>query len=240
LETATAAFLATKVYCSAILHLTHPVTNYGDTTSPNCIWRQWQSCTSANFDYIEDTPTDVVIHQVAFAAQNSTQTCQMTIQDMVQHLGPTAPPADIHVYACTGLTQDHSGVIVHGCGSDGDVVVPPPTKSYQEVPPIQSPKWVDCQYAGSCFQAISRCQAQVIPSFTPLTTYVVDEIFTIQPTASGCSITVTPIVRAGGTSAHAYSPVACSGIEQVGKLEIVRGCGALGDLILAVNFVAFM
>jgi hypothetical protein len=240
LAPATVAFLDTSVRCNTIRHLMHPATNYGDTTFPNCIWRQWQSCTSANFDYIEDTPIDVVIHQIAFAAKNSSQPCQMAIQDMVQHWGPNAPPTDIYVYACSTLTQDNHDVVVHACGGDSDVVVPPPTQSFQEVPPIQSPKRADCQYAGSCFQAISQCQAQVIPSGTPLTTYVVDENFTFQPTVLGCAITVTPIVRIGGTPAHAYSPVACSGFKQVDKLGIVRGCGALGDLILDANLVAYM
>jgi len=86
----------------------------------NCFWQAYQHCQAASMQ-VTTMGIDAGTIRI-FTVESRGASCQVT--DMVHtyvapnHTGP------VMIYPCSGVTQQAVGLLIAGCGNDGNVVVP--------------------------------------------------------------------------------------------------------------------
>lgn len=85
-----------------------------------CLWMAYQQCTTATVIYT-DTIVDVAWrHFVTVRPQSG----HCTVQDAVEFHNYNRRTQSVTVYSCKSLSQSSAGMIVTGCGDEGDVTIP--------------------------------------------------------------------------------------------------------------------
>lgn len=97
----------------------------GDPSGPeNCLWQAWTRCQAATLVYNHFSVDTGETHTVTIQpAQNG-----CVLRDAAQGYSANGGGSDslITTYTCAGLQRaPDGGLLVHACGGEGDLVIPP-------------------------------------------------------------------------------------------------------------------
>jgi hypothetical protein len=106
--------------CGAI-HQGATVTQ-SDPNAESCFAQAYTSCRPATLEYTFMGVDAGSVHTFT-AAPGTFGGC--TISDMVQSYVVPTNHQTTHTYTCTGLQHKDGGLLITGCGSEGDVFIPP-------------------------------------------------------------------------------------------------------------------
>ena|SRR5258708_916001 len=86
----------------------------------DCFWQAYQQCYPATLVYSQASVDTAMIHTFSLKSQNG----KCAITDALQRVNFPHSPQSVGNYACTGLTQQPTGLHFLACDNEGDVLVP--------------------------------------------------------------------------------------------------------------------
>lgn len=109
--------------CGSVNSLGGHVTSTGAQQAESCFAHAYQTCSPATLTASINAVDSGTTH--TFTIQNSAGSC--TVTDTAQTRVIPRPAGPATTYSCGGVSQMSSGLVVSGCGSEGDVTVPAPS-----------------------------------------------------------------------------------------------------------------